>query len=200
MARFSARSPSMEASMHRRNRPAKKTSKTRRTPSLTTPRAPARNGKAKATEQRQEVPIMRSQLTYLYVGNLRSDVQNADLEKFFKPSGKAVKIDIRCGFGAGTAACNNTDQTVYATIIFASPQAAARAMEMHGRTLLGREIIVSPSFLDMPESKQGLQRQKFKLFGVNVKEVCGAVKKAVQRYRAPGTLVFPEEESTPGHS
>ncbi len=68
----------------------------------------------------------------------------------FESSGKITKIDIRCGFGAGAVPGSTRHHTVYATVLFASVEAATRALAINGRTLLDRKIIVRRSCHDLP--------------------------------------------------
>lgn len=73
---------------------------------------------------------------------LSSNVKNADLKDLFGSSGTITKIDIRCGFGAGAVPGSTRKHTVYATVLFASVEAATKALALNGRAVLDRKIIV----------------------------------------------------------
>lgn len=60
----------------------------------------------------------------------------------FGSSGTIAKIDIRCGFGTGAVPGSTRKHTVYATVLFASVEAATKALALNGRIVLDREIIV----------------------------------------------------------
>ncbi|KAH9062066.1 hypothetical protein EDB87DRAFT_1609146 [Lactarius vividus] len=184
MARFSAKTSSMDTcprrTRTRRRGPKRSSSTLSQLSSL---------GKAKPASM---VTPRRSRLTFIYVGNLSSDVTNADLERLFGSSGKITKIDIRCGFGAGAVPGSTRNHTVYATILFDSVEAATRALAMNGRNILDRKIIASPSFLDMPEARRGMRRKPFKLFDVDLTNIGNAVHHAVDKLCTGGTHVFPE--------
>ncbi|KAH9050078.1 hypothetical protein EDB84DRAFT_1450851 [Lactarius hengduanensis] len=191
MARFSAKTSSMDT------RPRRHTRTRRRGPKRSSSTLSHHSFLGKARPTRTVTP-RRSRLTFIYVGNLSSDVTNADLEKLFGSSGKITKIDIRCGFGAGAvpgSTRNHTAATVYATILFDSVEAATRALAMNGRTILDRKIIASPSFLDMPEAQRGMRRKPFKLFDVDLTNIGNAVHHAVDKLYTGGTHVFPSERA-----
>ncbi|KAI0301819.1 hypothetical protein B0F90DRAFT_1715619 [Multifurca ochricompacta] len=129
MARFSARPSSMDRYSRHHSRLGKKAPKRfSSTPAHHKPSHRERPTPGTAT-------FKRSQLTFVYAGNLGLDVKNADLAKFFESSGKVNKIDIRCGIRS---------HTVYATVLFASVEAATRALALNGHTMLGRKMVVRP--------------------------------------------------------
>ncbi|KAI9429499.1 hypothetical protein H4582DRAFT_2027774 [Lactarius indigo] len=184
MARFSAKTSSMDTCPRRHTRPRRRAPKR----SSSTLSRHSVLGNARPT---RTVTPRRSQLTFIYVGNLSSDVTNAELEKLFGSSGKITKIDIRCGFGAGAVPGRTRNHTVYATILFDSVEAATRALAMNGRTVLDRKIIASPSFLDMPEARRGMRQKPFKLFDVDLTNMGNTVHHAVDKLCTGGTHVFP---------
>ncbi|KAI9466740.1 hypothetical protein BJY52DRAFT_1234039 [Lactarius psammicola] len=186
MARFSAKTSSVDTCPRRCTHPR------RRGPKRSSSTLPRHNFFNKARPTRT-VTLQRSRLTFIYAGNLSSDVTNADLEQLFGSSGKITKIDIRCGFGAGAVPGSTRNHTVYATVLFDSVEAATRALAMNGRTVLDRKIIVSPSFLDMPEARRGMRRKPFKLFDVNLTDIGNAVHHVVDKFCTGGTHVFPSE-------
>ncbi|KAH9978069.1 hypothetical protein BGW80DRAFT_792123 [Lactifluus volemus] len=148
---------------------------------------------SKRTRTKTTVKPHGSLLAFVYVGNLRADVQNADLERLFKPEddqdeeSRVTKIDIRCGFG--NVVPSKCGTPVYATVVFRGVGGATKAMDKNGHTLLGKKIIVSPSFLDMPEAKEALRRKgRNKTFlGVNLGKIGGAVHQMVNRVYTGGT-------------
>ncbi|KAH9077458.1 hypothetical protein EDB83DRAFT_2350127 [Lactarius deliciosus] len=174
MARFSAKTSSMDT------RPRRHTRTRRRGPKRSSSTLSHHNPPVRTVTPR------RSRLTFIYVGNLSTDVTNADLEKLFGSSGKITKIDIRCWL-------RTRNHTVYATILFGSVEAATRALAMNGRTILDRKIIASPSFLDMPEAQRGMRRKPLKLFDVDLTNIGNAVHHAVDKLCTGGTHVFPSE-------
>jgi hypothetical protein len=124
---------------------------------------------SKRTRTKTTVKPHGSLLAFVYVGNvslrrtirffqgstdsfpfrekLRADVQNADLERLFKPEddqdeeSRVTKIDIRCGFG--NVVPSKCGTPVYATVVFRGVGGATKAMDKNGHTLLGKKIIVS---------------------------------------------------------
>ncbi|KAI0254277.1 hypothetical protein BJV78DRAFT_1359606 [Lactifluus subvellereus] len=187
MAVYSARPSSAESLLpRRRKRSGRKGIKQ----SLPTFAHHKPTGEAKPTPG--TATLRRSQLTFVYVGNLRSDVQNADLEKVFSQIGKITQIDIRCGFGTGGVPTIG-GTTVYATVLFSKVKAATRALVMDGHTLLGNKIVVSASFLDMPEAKESARRKNFTLLGFNLTKIGDAVHRAVNKAHTGGTQVFVPE-------
>ncbi|KAN0140009.1 hypothetical protein V8E53_001905 [Lactarius tabidus] len=164
MARFSAKTSSTDTC------PRRSTRQRRRGPTRSSSTLSHHRFSAKARSTQMAIP-QRSRLTFIYVGNLSSDVKNADLEGLFGSSGTITKIDIRCGFGAGAVPGSTRKHTVYATVLFASVEAATKALAMNGRTVLDRKIIVSPSFLDMPEAQRSMRQKPFKLFDVNLTDL-----------------------------
>ncbi|KAF8271770.1 hypothetical protein EI94DRAFT_1784087 [Lactarius quietus] len=164
MARFSAKTSSMDTCPRRFNR------QRRKGPSRSSSMLSHHRFSTKVRPTRMVTP-QRSRLTFVYVGNLSSDVNNADLQELFGLSGTVTKIDIRCGFGAGAVPGSSRGHTVYATVLFASVEEATKALSMNGRTVLGRKIIVSPSFLDMPEARRNMRQKPFKLFDVNLTDL-----------------------------
>ncbi|KAI0303124.1 hypothetical protein BC826DRAFT_983507 [Russula brevipes] len=183
MARFSARSSSDELS--RRSRPSRRANK----------QCPSNVAGSKPSPKvepmlRQAVP--RSSLSFVYVGNLRSDVRNEDLEQLFakKKIGKVVEVDIRCC--SGTAVPSGArGNTVYATVLFASVEGATKALAMNGKRLLGKKLVVSPSFLGLPEAKRGIRRRAVQVFGVNLTKLSDKVHRTIDKVRLGGTQVFP---------
>ncbi|KAH9975177.1 hypothetical protein BJV77DRAFT_1074564 [Russula vinacea] len=136
---------------------------------------------------------VRSPLSFVYVGNLRSDVRNEDLECLFAPCGKVIKIDVRCcsGIAVPSGAHGNT---VYATVLFASMEGATQALGMDGNPLLGKKIVVAPSFLGLPEASRGIRRKPVAVCGVNFTKISDTIQHVVDRIRTGGTQIFPPEE------
>ncbi|KAF8505495.1 hypothetical protein F5888DRAFT_1649584 [Russula emetica] len=163
MARFSARSSLTES--RPRSRPARK--HTMRPPSSFARYTTSR--KMNPTSSRA-THSLRSPLSFVYVGNLRSDVCNEDLERLFMPCGKVLKIEIRCCSGTAVPSDANAS-TVYATVMFVSLDGATKALFMDGNRLLGKRIVVAPSFLALPEASRGIRRKPVSVFGVNLTNI-----------------------------
>lgn len=135
----------------------------------------------------------RSPLSFVFVGNLRSNVRNEHLEQLFARCGKVVKIDIRCC--SGTAVPSDTDaNTVYATVLFDSVDGATKALFKHGHRLLGKRIVVAPSFLAMPEAKRAIRRKPVSFCGFNLTKISDNIQQAVNRICTGGTQIFSTEE------
>ncbi|KAI0285051.1 hypothetical protein BGY98DRAFT_946887 [Russula aff. rugulosa BPL654] len=162
MTRFSARSSLTE--QRSRSRPTRR--RTNRPPSSLSRYAHTRKVKptARATQS------LGSPLSFVYVGNLRSDVRNEDLELLFMPCGKVIKIDIRCCSGTAVPSGANAS-TVYATVLFVSVDGATRALFMDGSPLLGKRIVVAPSFLALPEASRSIRRKPISVCGVNFTKI-----------------------------
>ncbi|KAH9963195.1 hypothetical protein BC827DRAFT_1194031 [Russula dissimulans] len=86
-------------------------------------------------------PSTGSSRNFVYVGNLRSDVLNADLEQLFKRSGKVTEVVVRCcnGVAVPTTAYKSS---CYATVGFSTLEGATQALNMNGQDLLGQSIVV----------------------------------------------------------
>jgi len=84
--------------------------------------------------------------------------------------------------------------TVYATVLFASVEGATQALAMDGNRLLGKKVVVSPSFLGLPEAIRGIRRKPVAVCGVNFTKISDTVQQVVDRIRTGGTQVFPSEE------
>jgi len=127
------------------------------------------------------------------VGNLRADTCRKDLETLFAPCGKVMKIDIRCCSGYIVPSRDNPN-TVYATIMFGSLEGATQALFMNGKPLLGKKIVVAPSFLALPEANQITRRKPLKVCGVNLTGIRDNIQEAVDRVRTGGTQIFTTDE------
>ncbi|KAN0124536.1 hypothetical protein V8E52_002185 [Russula decolorans] len=136
---------------------------------------------------------LRSPLSFVYVGNLRSDVRNKDLERLFEPCGQVIKIDIRCCSGSAVPSIANPN-TVYATVLFVSLDGATKALFKHGMTLLGKRIVVAPSFLALPEARQTIRRSPISVLGVNLTKISDTIQYTANRICRGGTQIFPTEE------
>ncbi|KAI9510452.1 hypothetical protein F5148DRAFT_581926 [Russula earlei] len=175
MARLCAHSSSSE--LCHRNRPIKKAPKRVKSSVVRL------KSRYKTRSKLRTTPSLRSPLNFVYVGNLRADVQSKDLERLFKTSGKVTKVEIRCCSGLAVPSITNTN-TFYATILFASVEGATKALEMNGTPLLERKIVVSPSFLGLPEADHSKPRVPVKLCGFNVTELCHTL------HRTADELIF----------
>ncbi|XP_024005852.1 nucleolin 1 [Eutrema salsugineum] len=77
----------------------------------------------------------------LFVSNLPFQVEKSDIEFFFKEAGEVV--DVRLAMPEDDGIFRG-----FGFVDFASSEEAERALEFHGRPLLGREIILQ---LHLPE-------------------------------------------------
>ncbi|KAG6429377.1 hypothetical protein SASPL_107427 [Salvia splendens] len=68
----------------------------------------------------------------LFVGNLAFSIEQADVENFFKSAGEVV--DVRFAMG------QDNSFRGFGHVEFATAEAAAKAMELNGQELLGREV------------------------------------------------------------
>ena len=148
----------------------------------------------------------------------------------FTPCGKVIKIDIRCC--SGTAVPGANANTVYATVLFVSVNGATQALFKHGVILLGKRIVVcsrakykdllllivvsfilqvAPSFLALPEARQGIRRRPISVFGVNLTKIrfvqgydeflgltnmkiSDTIQYTANRICSGGTQIFPTKE------
>ncbi|KAI0002974.1 hypothetical protein BJV74DRAFT_814566 [Russula compacta] len=180
MGTYSAR-PSQNGS-RRRSQPIKKPAK--RCPPTTHPRF---NRKAGPTSR--AINSITSPYQFVYVGNLRSDVQDKHLKELFAPSGKITKVEIRCCSGIAVPSDSN-ECTFYATVLFATVAGATQALAMNGNLLLGNKIVVSTSFLGLPEANRGIRPQPVEIFGINVTAISDTVLRVVDNIRTGGTQVI----------
>ncbi|KAF8639458.1 hypothetical protein AX16_010312 [Volvariella volvacea WC 439] len=92
----------------------------------------------------------RSRSSCLYVGNLVSSITDDRLRQLFSPFGTVKVVTIRCSRGCA----ENSSAERYprhATVEFREPDAAERALKIHGIVLDNKIIVVSLSPADLPE-------------------------------------------------
>ncbi|KAG6817434.1 hypothetical protein H0H87_008602 [Tephrocybe sp. NHM501043] len=102
---------------------------------------------------------VRTSLPFVFVGNLKSTIDDSKLKKMFGQCGEIVNIVIRCSRGAVTTAAPNSTHIDpinfrdlwYATISFTSLSAVVHALTLNGRELDGREIVVCKTAGELPE-------------------------------------------------
>ncbi|RPD61871.1 hypothetical protein L226DRAFT_613237, partial [Lentinus tigrinus ALCF2SS1-7] len=115
----------------------------------------------------KKAEVKNRQFSFVYVGNLGSDVIEQDLEEKFRRCGPIRLIQMRASSGLCVPTLNlpgpffgfldPPEARHYATIEFLSPLAARKALEFNGVMFAGREMIVSFSALDLPETTEILK-------------------------------------------
>ncbi|KAI0334707.1 hypothetical protein GY45DRAFT_1241717 [Cubamyces sp. BRFM 1775] len=115
--------------------------------------------KAEVKAARQPQP----EWSFVYVGNLSSTVTEEQVAALFAPCGAIRRIVIRASTGIcvptnnlkkkGFFGFGGVEHGVhYATVEFMTPAEARRALELDGTELGGRNILVSLSIVDLPET------------------------------------------------
>ncbi|KAI0347304.1 hypothetical protein BDW22DRAFT_1480957 [Trametopsis cervina] len=100
---------------------------------------------------------------YIYVGNLTAEITELQLEEVFQIFGPVQSVVMRSArgyprsFRPGTNATGKErliENQVYASVEFKHAGAVFRAMEMNGREVNGKKIVVARDALDLPEFTQ----------------------------------------------
>jgi len=172
-------------------RPHSRRSRSTRFPRKAPP--PLRRKPRKAVPDCQTTISRQSPLSFVYVGNLRSDVRVKDLERLFTSNGTVPRVDIRCCSGSVVPSSGALGGTVYATVLFDSMNDATRALSLNGDALLGNEIVVAASFLSLPEAKRGVTPKSVQICGVNFTRFSDKVHRVVDKFCTGGTQIFPVE-------
>jgi len=153
---------------------------------------PLRRKPRKAAPNCQTTISRQSPLSFVYIGNLRSDVRVEDLERLFTPNGTVPRIDIRCCSGS-VVPSDAPGGTVYATVLFDNVDDATHALSLNGIALLGNKIVVATSFLSLPEAKRGIAPKSVQICGVNFTKFSDKVHRVVDKFCTGGTQIFPVE-------
>ncbi|KAI0721825.1 hypothetical protein C8T65DRAFT_169432 [Cerioporus squamosus] len=115
----------------------------------------------------KKAEVKNRQWSFVYVGNLSSNVTEEQLGQKFERFGPIRLIQIRASSGVCVPTANlprpffgfgeSLEGTHYATIEFSSPSAARKALEYNGAQFAGRNIIVSFNAIDLPETTEILK-------------------------------------------
>ncbi|KAH9853703.1 hypothetical protein C2E23DRAFT_820260 [Lenzites betulinus] len=129
-----------------------------------------RMAKKKAEVKTVVKPVERpveANWSFVYVGNLSSEVNEAQVEAFFAPCGPVRRVLIRASGGICVPTANLKGGFLgfggvqpgvhYATVEFSNGTAARDAVELDGAEFYGREIVVSFSAADLPELSSAVE-------------------------------------------
>jgi len=155
---------------------------------------PRANLNRKAEPRTPGRPFTGSSRNFVYVGNLRSDVLNADLEQLFKRSGKVTEVVVRCCNGVAVPT-TSYQSSCYATVGFSTLEGATQALNMNGQDLLGQSIVVSPSFLGLPEAHPSTRWSygELQVLGVDFTNLRDTVSRVVDQWVMGGTRILEED-------
>ncbi|KAI9001252.1 hypothetical protein BD414DRAFT_474097 [Trametes punicea] len=116
----------------------------------------------KKAELKANARLPQAEWSFVFVGNLSSSVTEQELEALFERCGKIRRIQIRASSGVCVPTANLKSSFFgynkvepgvhYATVEYMTPAEARKALELSGTELHGRNILVSLSVVDLPET------------------------------------------------
>ncbi|CCM03405.1 uncharacterized protein FIBRA_05536 [Fibroporia radiculosa] len=112
----------------------------------------------KTTVPKVNINNMRSDWSFVFVGNLNRNIDEKILFQAFMRFGHVTRVQIRTSSGtpfagAGPVAANSNDRQ-YASVEFSDASAARRALKMNGHRLFGIKLAVCLSAADLPETQE----------------------------------------------